>query len=148
MIAVTPIERSAFGQGMHDRRVKLGYKIRYAARLADISVQRWSQLELGYERRTKDTKIVAANPSRATVRRVAHVLNWPLNEAYAAAGMHFDPDESPPPAEEHDRDRGTTFLELLRGLAPAQQDGLVTLMRTMQPPRNAADLAEDLPKAS
>jgi hypothetical protein len=130
-------ERGAFGQGMRDRRLYLGLSIELASTLSGISRARWSQLELGYEVIGRDQNGVVhrkqAKPSPPTVRKIAHVLQWPTIEAFAAAGI--DPDDEPPPAiEADDRDRKAVILELVNDMPPVVQDGLVKFIRAMKYP--------------
>jgi hypothetical protein len=146
MIAANPqpaTERGALGQVMYDRRTYLGYSQPHAAGLAGVSLARWRQLELGYEclpdggRKTPGTR-----PS--TLRGIAHALKLPTREVFEAAGVPFDPNEPPPPAETENKDRKTRFLTLLNGLSPAQQEGIEAVLVSMQPHRPY----DDLPQAS
>lgn len=133
----TTSTRGAFGQGMYDRRIHIGHTQQQAADLANISVSRWRQLEEGWQynrdAETRQMIRVRATPSRLFVRRIAFVLEWPLHEAYAAAG--YEPDDNPPPAAEiKARDRQQIAAELFSTLIPAQQDGMINVMRLMKPP--------------
>lgn len=69
------------------RREAAELNYRQAAAQADISDQRWRNLERGYEMRAGQQ--LAANPSRATVIAMAHAQGWETSKALAAAG--FEP---------------------------------------------------------
>lgn len=131
-------ERGAFGEGMLERRTYLGIKsMQLAADLAGISRARWQQLEQGYEvlGRADDGTVIRKRPmpKRPTVRRIAHVLQWNLSDAYAAAGL--EPDDDPPPvAEVAERDRKAVVMELFSSLPPVHQELSLEIMYTLKYP--------------
>jgi hypothetical protein len=152
MIAATPqpgTERGALGQLMHDRRKHLGRSQKYSAMLAGISLQRWQQLELGYEC-APDGSRKTPGTTPATLHGIAHALDMvdtedDTREVFRAAGVEFTAIKTrttTPVLKREER-----ILQLLNGLAPEMQDGVEQLLRSMRIPRPYND-EDELPKAS
>jgi transcriptional regulator with XRE-family HTH domain len=104
-VADAPSEGTPFGRAVRTRREDLGLSQAKAARIANVSVARWRQIEQGYEKRGPIR--IPANPSRDTVKKFATALKWSKNQALILAG--FEPDDDNLPVEasqltEHDQD--------------------------------------------
>jgi transcriptional regulator with XRE-family HTH domain len=107
-------------------RERQGLSANAAARQANISSQRWRQIELGRELRGGYE--IPAKPTRRTVIAMAKVLGWPLDQALLSAG--FSPTE-PESAEEESLDLPA---EDWQRLTSAQRKALRLLISTMITP--------------
>lgn len=140
--AATFPQRGQFASELKRRRKRLGMSCAEAARRAGYSPSTWTQVESGAA--SRKGRLDPYPPSQAFILRAAPVVGWPLDEAFAAAGMGFNPDDLPP-LDDAQLPEDAEFLQLLGPMLPTQRKVLFGLMRTMHDPHTDV---EKLLKAS
>lgn len=134
MRTVTPVAREAdpyetWRARVRELREAAGLNVRQAAARADLSGQRWRNLERGYE--VREDKQISANPSRATVIAIARALGDPISDALAVSGFKpaTDTELAPTPT-----DPLTRIGTALPKIPPHQRELLATLAESLAHP--------------
>lgn len=122
---------------MSSRQHAAGLSMNQAAQRAGVSQTRWSQIARGYE--TKGgMKLPVPSPgsriSKDFVLKVAHALEWPVDEALTTAG--YDPTDT---AAGVRNVAPGTLLNLWPKLNAAQKATLLNTARLFVDPRSVLD---------